>query len=194
MATGYTYKIKDGITFKQFIMECSKAFGACISLRDSNNEIPEEFPVSTYHLEQLEIYNKKLEDFKKMIKDDYEKEAQNLYDKNIEYYEKSIKEDALVKQKYEQMLQKVKEWEPPTSNHVHLKDFMIQQITDSIKFDFHLREKPIKLSGKDWAKEEIKKILYDIEYHSKHYKEDLEITERNNKWINELRNSLKEED
>jgi hypothetical protein len=39
------------------------------------------------------------------------------------------------RQSYERMLALVNDWEPPTQDHVGLKDFMVQQITDSIEWD-----------------------------------------------------------
>ena len=35
MPTGYTDKIKDGITFKEYAMGCARAFGALITMRDN---------------------------------------------------------------------------------------------------------------------------------------------------------------
>jgi hypothetical protein len=34
MPTGYTDKIKDGISFEEFVLSCARQFGACISMRD----------------------------------------------------------------------------------------------------------------------------------------------------------------
>lgn len=34
MPTGYTADIKDGIDFKTYAMNCARAFGACVMLRD----------------------------------------------------------------------------------------------------------------------------------------------------------------
>ena len=49
MPTGYTVALYEGkdVTFEDFVMGCSRAFGALISLRDEPNApIPEEFKVS----------------------------------------------------------------------------------------------------------------------------------------------------
>lgn len=55
MPTGYTYLIEKGCTFKEFVLGCSRAFGALISMRDSASdaEIPYEFKPSDYHLREL---------------------------------------------------------------------------------------------------------------------------------------------
>ena len=34
MPTGYTYKIGEGASFKEFVMACARAFGACVEMRD----------------------------------------------------------------------------------------------------------------------------------------------------------------
>ena len=55
MPTGYTDAIKDGITFQQFAMNCARAFGACVTMRDdpSDKPIPERFEPSAWHKERL---------------------------------------------------------------------------------------------------------------------------------------------
>jgi hypothetical protein len=57
MPTGYTADIKNGISFKTFAMNCARAFGACVTLRDEpggGDKIPEAFEASTYHAQQVE--------------------------------------------------------------------------------------------------------------------------------------------
>lgn len=54
MPTAYTADIAKGITFKQYAMNCARAFGALIDLRDkpANCEIPDVVYPSDYHLKK----------------------------------------------------------------------------------------------------------------------------------------------
>lgn len=61
MPTGYTADIKDGIDFKTYAMNCARAFGACVMLRDEpggGERIPDAFEPSDlfvrYHLKAVE--------------------------------------------------------------------------------------------------------------------------------------------
>ena len=55
MPTGYTATlVEHGQTFPEFAMQCAKAFGACITLRDEpfDAPIPTKFKASTWHTKQ----------------------------------------------------------------------------------------------------------------------------------------------
>ena len=45
MPTGYTADIKDGISFQTYALNCARAFGACVMLRDEPGD---------YHLKAME--------------------------------------------------------------------------------------------------------------------------------------------
>jgi hypothetical protein len=192
MPTGYTYAIKDGISFKKFVMGCARAFGSCVTMRDdsSDQEIPEEFPVSTYHLERLEEASKKLLEFKKLTSEDYNKKAEEEFKDKLASYQEAVKKKVLLEDQYLVMLDKVKKWNVPSADHVKLKNFMIQQITDSIKYDCYSPEKPVPTTGTEWANKELKQILRDLDYHKAEYQEEVDRVASRNKWLKQLRESL----
>ena len=64
MPTGYTIDIYNGkkVTFKDFALNCARAFGACVMQRDDPaDEKPKIMPEESYHTKAL----KKLGKFKK---------------------------------------------------------------------------------------------------------------------------------
>lgn len=197
MPTGYTCDIQKGIGFNKFVLGCAKAFGACVTMRDDPHDtpIPEEFEPNTYDLEATEDAKKELKKFKKMSVKEANEAADKEYKSNIKEHNKTIKEKIELKKKCEDMLAKVQEWLPPTPDHVHFKDFMIEQISGSIDFDcdltYYLEHKPTKLTGKEWLKQQIDRCEHDIEYHAKGHKEEVERVNQRNSWIKELRGSLK---
>lgn len=54
MPTGYTHKIKDGMTFKEYALRCARNFGALMDMRDDPMDAPIPiFTPSGYHEEKL---------------------------------------------------------------------------------------------------------------------------------------------
>lgn len=198
MPTGYTADIAKGITFEQFAMSCARAFGACITMRDSSSDtpIPKEFKPSTYHKEALKEEYKRLEKINKMTVAEAEIEAKKKYDEEILEVQNQLKKSSTLQKKYEDMLQKVYTWVAP-ADHIKFKDFMIKQIKESIEYDCDISywtrtKEEIKLfTGEEWLKLQKEVIQSSIEYHRREDKEEIERVAGRNKWIRELRESLK---
>ena len=72
MPTGYTAAIADGVTFEQFALNCARAFGALIDMRDepSDAPIPERFEPSNYHEKKIAEINDELVRLKEMSQDE----------------------------------------------------------------------------------------------------------------------------
>lgn len=195
MSTWYTNKIKDDITFEKFVMNCSRAFGALVTMRDNANDsvIPEKFEPSTYHIDKLKELKKRLLKIEKMSPDAANQEAIKEYESAFDCYEKSIKDKRELKKKYEKMLVYVNEWVPPTNEHIGLKNFMIEQITESIDWDCDesCEKPPEPVTGRFWKWDKIEKIKNDIEYHEKENNNEIELVNARNKWLSDLRKSLK---
>ena len=195
MPTGYTLDLYNGkdIAFEEFVLKCARAFGALIDMRDEPMDapIPERFEPSDHHLKELEKAKRRLKEIRKWNEEKAEQEAERAYREALEEREEFIKKNKLIRKRYEDMLSKVREWKPPTPDHVDLKKFMIQQLEDSIEFDCFIPEMPQRLSGEEYREQQIKKALSDIEYHEKEYAEEVNRVCEKNKWLLLLRESLK---
>ena len=196
MPTGYTLDLYDGkdITFEEFALKCARAFGALIDMRDEpiDTPIPEKLEPSDYHLKELEKAVKRLEEIKDWDDEKAQQEAERLYQEALKKREEFIKKNEEICKRYEDMLLKVRQWKPPTPDHEGLKKFMIQQLEKSIEFDCSVPEIPQRLSGEEFRKQQIEKILNDIEYHGKEYVEEVNRVYERNKWLLLLRKSLKQ--
>ena len=194
MPTGYTAAIKGGISFKQFAMDCARAFGACVMLRDEpggGESIPEKLMPSTYSKDALEAAKLRLARLEAMTP------IACLMARNREHGENEarrlarIEEDASLLKKYKAMRANVESWTPPTVDHSGIKEFMIKQIDESIRFDCGFYDDPgAEKSPDEWHKGAIRKQLNDIAYHTKSYAEEVERTNQRNAWIKALRDSL----
>lgn len=198
MPTGYTVKIKDGISFEEFALECARAFGACATMRDTNNEIPKEFFPNPYHANRLAEALEELRVLDNLSETEIAAEAEFEYLEQKEQNKKNIKEKNELKRQYEEMLGRVLSWNPPTEDHIRLKEFMIKQIEESIDFDCYIS--PEKESYEDevwkpanWFSRKRKNIVHDIKYHQDELVKEIMRVKERNRWLVDLRNSLKNE-
>jgi len=196
MPTGYTAGIEKGISFNKFVTGCARAFGACITMRDdsSNTKIPESFKPSDYHVKALKKASADLKLLQSMTTAATEKEAEKDFKIEVKERQKSIEKNNKLLSKYQDMLQKVNRWQPPTPKHVGLKDFMAKQISESIDWDCdngYYADNPSKrLSGHEWLSKEVSKALRDISYHETENQKEIERSNGRTDWVQQLRESL----
>lgn len=197
MPTGYTHNIEnDDFTFEDFALSCAKAFGACISMRDlpNNTPIPDEFKPDTYYQGKILEVQKQIEKHLNLTDEDWVE----LCDKDFEQKEsrriQSLNNNIKLLDNYNKMLDKVKGWQAPSEEHVCLKEFMINQIQESIDFDCDIEyySTPNTKDSIDVFKSETMGKLYkDLEYYTKNNEEDINRVSQRNVWIKQLRESLK---
>ncbi|MCP3682155.1 MAG: hypothetical protein GY861_05630 [bacterium] len=194
MPTGYTAVIKDGISFKDFVMRCSRAMGALITMRDDplDKPIPERFEPSSYYLNNYNEAKTRLQKLKAMSSKEVGQKALKNYQDEKRRHAKRVKDNAEQIEKYKAMLDKVQSWEPPTSEHNGLKEFMVEQLKSSINFDDTrgYDVTPTKIDSQIWLHDEIRKVIKNIEYYAEEYKKELERVESRNIWVKQLIESL----
>ena len=178
MPTGFTAKILEGITFQQFAMNCARATGSLIMMRDDPMDapIPDSIPPDTrYYDDRLAEATKELKEAQEATPEYCKTKADEEYTKAMAEWTSRITEDKDTKAKYEAMLAKVEEWKPPTPKHNDMKRFMIEQIESSIRWDCvgEARTKPKKLTAKQWRARTIRYAKNDIKYTTRHIKEEV---------------------
>lgn len=196
MPTGYTADVKDGISFEKFAMNCARAFGALLPMRDlsSNAEIPERFEASPYHLDKLTEARNILRWYEGFSPEEAQSGARNEYEQEEHNRKRRLGENAAMLECYRAMLRESYEWEPPTADHVELKSFMVKQLEDSMKWDDnseYLSKPTQQLSATEWLEGKKAAALKDIEYHKDQWAGEVERTEQRNTWLVALRESLK---
>ncbi len=142
MPTGYTANMYEGKdeTFEEFVLHCARAIGYFVRQRDNDpNEPPLMAEVSPYQISSLrKAYRDYLLFARKSdeeLRADWEKsEADSKADQ-----ERRNEKYRAMRLRYECRLADVEAWEI-TPDLQGLKDFMVEQINSSIKFDCHERE------------------------------------------------------
>lgn len=139
MPTSYTSIIhdRDDATFAEFVWTCARAFGAFIEQRDDSLNTPpvmKETPASFYDT-NLHAAEASLRRFDAMSDAELMAEQESYITDARRNAEEGIRKTEALRSRYESMLAAVEAWEPPTRDHQGLKDFMRQQLDDSIAFD-----------------------------------------------------------
>lgn len=197
MPTVYTAAIADDITFDDFVMQCARAMGALIMMRDDPTDapIPKRFEPSDYHTNKIAEANASLERLAGMTAAEAAHAANDAYEAAIASQMAAIRRNNMLREKYNAMLAKVEAWQPPSIDHDGFKKFMVEQITSSLSFDcnnsYYHNQTHTKLTDVEWLAQEEAKARKDIAYHKAKNTEEVDLTEGRNRWIKKLRDSLK---
>ncbi len=169
MPTGYTAPVADGkITeFADFALTCARGFGALVLLRDSDQSleatkryIAEEAYLAGdggYYARELESQKERVFRLRTLSDADALAEAIAEREEVRADNERSERERAETEDRYQAMLAKVAAWEPPTDDHWSFKEYMEEQLADSIKFDCSPFSMPVPevTTGAAWREAKI---------------------------------------
>ncbi len=197
MPTGYTDAVGKGeITdLRSFAFRCARNFGALVSMRDKpwDAPLPESFEPSGYHDEHLTTA---LEELDRFLWADGTT-IRKLYDEHNASYRRLWEERTAHRNeqrtRYEAMLAQVRAWEPPTEGHRRLKDFMVEQLVESISADcssdYDDEPKPVDLDK--FYCQRLEQLAADVKYHGQHRREERERCAKRSEWIKQLRDSFR---
>lgn len=200
MPTGYTDAIKDGISFKTFALNCARAFGACVSLRDApvgGEQIPYAFKPSSYHVEEVERAKSALEALEKLTPEQCDERALMDWTTAVSSHKANLERKRALRVSYEAMLSKVNAWVPPTVDHNNLHHFMREQLQQSIDFDCDERfftEPAPRLTGEEWRERERIRLADGIAYHEAQHADEVKRAADRTAWVQALRDSLEDRD
>ncbi len=198
MPTGYTADVCDGklTDFNTFVLRCARAMGACIMMRDDpmdklpRRQMPDE---GNYYRDSLAKHRAELARLQAMpTQDAVEAAAAENYDIKKRNREQA-EETRLVLDRLQSMRARVADWKPPTSEHVGLKEFMLQQIDETIRFDGQAyRQDETLMTGSEWLSAKLTKAHKDIAYAVAEAAKEKERNEGRVRWINQLYDSLEQ--
>jgi len=194
MPTGYTSKLHDGPQpFEDFVMMCARAMGACVTMREQSlsTPIPEEFEPSDYYARRVEEALAGLAEAEAWSPDVAAAKAADDFERRRASREQINSRSIAMRDRYQEMLTAVEAWTPPTSGHVGLKTFMVEQISESMKFDCgEMGPTDPCLSGPEFKAQRIAEMSAELHRAAEAHENELRRTRERNEWIRALRASL----
>lgn len=193
MPTGYTAGVQDGdiTTLEEYALICVRAFAYYSRDAPAGPLRDPDPPNSDYYHEANERARVELAE---LASDAYasaamRREAAERARINAEYAEKK----AETRRRYLAMLDLVCEWQPPTTEHQGLRDFMESQLRESLEFDcpvvgYEMPEPPDTLP--EWRLKRIAKLHDDIAYNTTQIQKENARYAHNLEWARALRTSL----
>lgn len=192
MATGYTSKLHDGEQeFSEFVLDCARAFGAYLHLRDEPNAVLSKIDDDTpRRLRALDNAQEEYNEFTALSVD----EQKALYKKYVadttKYNEDSKKKRLEIAERYGKMLAKVIAWNPPKELE-NLKEFMKEQLESSIDFDCKPFESRVLDFG-EWLAFTVDSLLRSIEYREKDVEREKKRVAEQHAWHEALLKAAKQ--
>jgi hypothetical protein len=186
--------MEQGQSFSEFTLLCARAMGACIMLRDGSLDAPiPVFEPSDYSLKGGIAAKAELARLLAMNDEERIVYGQIKKAEQIASHEKWLAKNKAENERLVEMRKQVSAWEPPTSEHTGLKNFMLEQIETSMNSLTYIERELIKdraSFARDYYDEAVKKAQRDIEYHAEGHRKECDRTEARNRWIRELQASL----
>jgi hypothetical protein len=198
MATGYTYYVAEkDVSFEEFVWHCARAFGPFMHMRDDRAIAPIRMPDTDYYYkESLLKAQSNLQMYSNMSLEEAEILSQKEYDTSLKNIKEALLKSQLISARYNNMLEKVICWDPPSKEHQGLKTFMIEQLQNSIKHDCDTSyyscsiNNLTKLPASKWLKDKILEEKNDIRNYSERIAKEEKDIQFSIDWINNLKNSV----
>lgn len=199
MPSGYTEGILSGTIndLNDFIWMCARGFGAFITQKDNIDEPPilKEKPNPYYKNKIKQLLNEQ-QKYNEYTDNDWQKEYFKYIEDQLKDIDDNIKEKIESKEKYENILNQVKEWIPPNENFHKLKSFMINQIEESIDFDCDTsfwQERKNKISNlklEQYKRNVLNDINESLISNKEYYDEEVQRVKERNQWKQQLIESI----
>ena len=196
MPTGYTAKLMEsGQTFQDFVMQCARAFGACVMMRDDPMDapIPERFEPSDYNVKRLAEAKAELARLQAMTNDERIAYGESKKSESLARREQWLAKEIEQNKRLEEMEASVKKWTPPSDDHTELKSFMLDQIRISKNPTEYIEKSMAETRAKspmDFYASAVAGAERDIEYNAKGHREELDRADSRTKWVRQLRESI----
>lgn len=195
MPSGYTATLYEGEqSFPDFALACARAFGALITLRDQSIDapVPETVEPSTYYAERAVEHRARIAEVEGWSEFEADDAAHRSWHSAWTRWNAGRAEQEARKARYESMIAQVEAWEPPTPDHVQMKRFMLDQLSESLRFDCDYdAPEPVEMTGVEYALSEVEQARRDLARCEAIQAEENERAASRTAWLVALRDSLK---
>lgn len=196
MPTGYTQKLmEEGQSFRDFVMLCARAMGACVEMRDDplDATIPKRFKPSDYHRKRIKEDRAELTRLVGMSQHQKIKYGQAQKKSDIKRNEEWLARERAQNKRLREMEEQVAAWNPPTKDHSGLKKFMLEQLNISKGNSDYIERSlsaAISKAPMDYYTDAVKVAERSIANAAQHHDQEVERVNGRNDWIEQLRESI----
>lgn len=200
MPTGYTAGVRNGsvTSFRDYALLCARAFGACVTLRDEplSTEIP-EFQPNEFYKNKLVEAERELADWERMTDEDRACEWERYAERQRVAKQERMIRYAEERARYTAMLEKVREFRPPTPDHEEYVKFLREQLEESIRWDCpddyqceYYQVEPYM----EWVTNHYESLRHNVNFYAEEWFKEQERVRDRNKWVQDLKKALEEYD
>lgn len=201
MPSGLTEKIYNGedMSLRNFALKCAKKFGfGYYASNYGESDLPKDkMPIHKPkdYTEELNNAKQKVKYYESLKSDNtYLDEYRKVCDERIREYEGYNRKDAELRQRYNDMIDKVNNWKVDESLGF-LKDYMLSQLNESLEFDCgHIwkleQSNNFETDALEWVDKTIEFWKNKIEDVIEEQKKENEYVENCNKFLKCLYSSL----
>lgn len=196
MPSAYTNELYHGAQpFPDFVLRCARAMGALITMRDDplDAPIPEQFAVSDWWQTRINDARDALTKAETITLEESEALASTSNTAQRRLHDDLVARIDARRDRYKAMLDQVAAWEPPTADHLGLKEFMLEQLTSSLGFDAWVPAPPTEQSAAEFRETALSRAREAVAKATRDLTEETERVRQRNEWITALRASLRED-
>ena len=195
MPTGYTAGVQDGtITeFSDFAMQCARAFGAHIDMRDEPVDAKIRPAESDgYYEKRVAELESELESMASLPGTTWHARSEKAYNDAVAAWEETRARREAERERYERMLEKAHAYTPPTPAHEGLAKFMVEQLEESIRHDCGMEYYPMpeRKPADVFCKEELDRVGQGLARARQSLAQEADRVASRNAWVQALRDSL----
>jgi hypothetical protein len=197
MPTGYTSDLYEGknITFTEFALKCARGMGAAVMLRDHDFAVlptPENVQSTNYAEQRLPEAQAALARCEALSLNDWRVETEQYNKDTRKARDEVIEKNERMRTAYTEMIAQVEAWEPPSEDHVPFKEFMLQQLNDSLKHDVddNVEQWYKTRTVEEHREATLARLRREVEYYAEEAEKDRKRNEGRAKWVQQLYESL----
>ncbi|QIA28578.1 hypothetical protein [Phage f2b1] len=189
----FTQSIKYGteMSAAEFIVGWAKLRGGFAHMRDEPLDAPiRMLAMSPYRESALKRAKENLEKYKNMTLEEAEATVEAGYQQSVEHQKLMDEKRELQKQKFVALMEQVNKWEPPTLQHLTIKEDALSDLKSAIKDCECSPIRHEKMGAQEYIDMWVEQYEREVAYQEKALAEEKQAIEEKNKWITALLDSV----
>lgn len=184
MPNGYTSTLASGEqSVADYIKHCGRGMGFMVMMRDDpwDAELPEKWEASERHDKRIAELQERKDFLNSLSEQSLIKACTDFYAEEEASRARMIEQNQAQRERYEAMLESVREWKPAHPVMWSTREFAIEQLEKSIDWDCNYTPKPIDhLDPQEWQQAEFDEVMRKLQYHHEERAKERSRTDERN--------------